>query len=511
MAKISFRQGIVSHPKHIAGQQTFLDKNSSNNSVGLVLGDDTTKESVVFTIAHGETDYLYTESESVEFAWTDCSVGQDYWLYWDISLTTGELTRGKTTLEPLWSATQPGPALRIVGQMWFDTTEAVYKVWQGSTWLEVLRVIAAKLNNGTTFSSFASGAGTGVYKGTQIGSYSNQRFSRRAGSLVFKNGKAIKSGQNRQFFTTEDTFLTGVPTGASLRINNQIIQGKAQCPIAAYQIVQFNDYDKICLANVYEQGDKVFGVTESDVNDGETVSFVTEGIIYNEDWDWRTAGVPMNTPVYIDNASKELTTTKNIADKPPVGMIIGPQEIYFAPRLFPTVSVIVSGGGGMTAAQQQALADVIQEADINAAYITSHGIEFDALVDRVTTNEADITALEDLMPTFVQKAGSEMTGYLTLAESEPNLPYHATPKQYVDNLTTGFQSTFDLGHWSGTTSKYIAIPASIHGMPLGIIYDVIVFDDMGNRVSSEYTVNDTTGEVILHTNGPAFSGKYRIK
>ena len=54
MAKISFRQGIVSHPKHIAGQQTFLDKNSSNNSVGLVLGDDTTKESVVFTIAHGE-------------------------------------------------------------------------------------------------------------------------------------------------------------------------------------------------------------------------------------------------------------------------------------------------------------------------------------------------------------------------------------------------------------------------------------------------------------------------
>jgi len=512
MAKISFRQGIVSHPKNTSGQQTFLDKINNNNSVTLDIGANTSADPVVVTFAHGDTDYLYTESKSVTMAWTGCSTGQDYWLYWELDLNTGEMVRDKTTREPLTQATQPGPSHRVPGQMWFDTTNMVYKEWQGSVWLEVVRVIAAKLSNGTIFQSFSASADMQDYEGTQIGTQLGQRLRRRAGSLVYnKSGKAIKSGKDRQFFTTEDQFLTGVPTGASLRINNNIITGTAQCPIAAYQIVQYNEYNKICLASVYEQGDKLFGIVESDIETGEIASFVTEGIVFNEEWDWVTAGVPVNTPVYIDTITKKLTTTKNIADKPPVGMIIGKQEIYFAPRLFPTVSVIVSGGGGMTAAQQTALADVIQLADINAAYITSHAIEFDALKDRVATNEADITALEDLMPTFVEKAGSEMTGYLTLAESEPNMPYHATPKQYVDKLTTGFQATFDSGHWSGTTAKYIVIPASIHGMPLGIIYDVIVFDDMGNRLSSEYTVNDTTGEVILHTNGPAFSGKYRIK
>ena len=184
MAKISFRQGIVSHPKNTGGQQTFLDKVNGNNSVKLEIGASTSADPVIITFAHGDTDYLYTESKSVPMAWTGCTTGQDYWLYWELDLNTGEMIRGKTTRKPLTQRTQPAAPLRVPGQMWFDTSEYVYKEWQGSVWLEVVRVIAAKLANGTTFHSFSSGVGNQEYAGSQIGSSTTGRTRRRAGSLV---------------------------------------------------------------------------------------------------------------------------------------------------------------------------------------------------------------------------------------------------------------------------------------------------------------------------------------
>ena len=66
MAKISFRQGIVSHPKNTSGQQTFLVK--SGNNVNIVLDASTSAEPITIAFSHGEADNLYTESLSVSSA-----------------------------------------------------------------------------------------------------------------------------------------------------------------------------------------------------------------------------------------------------------------------------------------------------------------------------------------------------------------------------------------------------------------------------------------------------------
>jgi len=138
MAKISFRQGIVSHPDNtVAGTQTFLHK--TGNDVDLVLDANSSSIPIIITFAHQTTDYLFTESQSVTSAWSDIPTSQDSWLYWELDLNTGLLERGITTLEPLYQQSQPSASQRIVGQMWFDTSNNLFRVWQGSIWLEVVK------------------------------------------------------------------------------------------------------------------------------------------------------------------------------------------------------------------------------------------------------------------------------------------------------------------------------------------------------------------------------------
>lgn len=515
MAKISFRQGIVSHPDNtVAGTQTFLHK--TGNDVDLVLDANSSSIPIIITFAHQTTDYLFTESQSVTSAWSDIPTSQDSWLYWELDLNTGLLERGITTLEPLYQQSQPSASQRIVGQMWFDTSNNLFRVWQGSIWLEVVRVMAAKVANGTSFQSLSINADANNFKGTQVGSFSGQRFTRDVGSLVYNSaGKAIKSGVGNQFFTTEDLFLTGVPTGASLKINNQLITGTTVCPVAAYQLVQFNDYNEICLINTFEQGTKVFGIVETDAVTGEVINFVTEGIIFNENWNWESAGVAVNTPLYVDNTTKTLSTTNSISDNPPVGVVLGNKEVYFAPRLFPQVELTVTSGSGLTTAQLQQLNDATTATDTNTASLNQLISTLSALSERVTLNEEELAELETGTGSALPLTGGVLTGPLTLPVTVPTEDQHATTKSYVDDLERGYQGLISAAAWSAPSGPFseriITIPQTTHLREIGIYYNVIAFETTSNRrISFDYSVDVTTGNITLYTTGLPFTANIRI-
>lgn len=514
MARITFRQGIVTHPKNtISGEQTFLRKTGDN--VDLVIDVNTSSEPISVAFAHEDTDYLYTETLAVDSAWTDIVAGQDYWLYWDINLTTGHLSRGSTTLEPMYQPTQPSAAQRIDGQMWYNTNTNVFSVWQGSVWIEIVRVMAARVSNGTQFQSLSINANANEFSGTQVGIFAGQRFGRNVGSLVFNNaGRAIRSGIRRQFFTTEDKFLTGVPTGASLRIGNTVISGEAQCAIAAYQIVQYDDYNSICLANAFNQGMKLFGVVEFDVEIGETASFVTEGIIFNEAWNWEELGAEVNAPLYIDNQSKEFTLVKGIADIPPVGVVIGNKEVYFAPRLFPQLEVSDGNDAGLTAEQLAQLNSLITKVDNNTATIASQ----QSVLDQLTDNVEDISELAAELRTDVDDklplSGGTLTGPLELLDGIPPQDSHAVSKGYVDSVSGGYQTTFVATDWTdpiGTTNtRQLLIAADEHKLPIGRYYDLIMLNQVNRRILIDYSVNIDDGLITIQTAGNPFAGSLRI-
>jgi hypothetical protein len=324
--RITFRQGIVRHQTDIGGSPTFLQK--VGQYVNLIVSPDPT----IVTFAHGQKNYLYTEATSISQAWGPFDTGTNYWLYWDINLVNGERTFGSTVYEPLVRANQPslscvdsfGIPCVIAGRMWYNTVRNIMYEYNGASWVEVVRVFACKLELGTTIRSMSIRAPEFI--GTQVGLTTPAY----AGAIAFDTaGKPIRTG-DRKFFTTEDMFLTGVPTGASLKVNNIVLIGQAQEPISAFHVVEFVDYNKIIHASPFNSLNKIYGIIEEDAHTNDVINFVTEGLIFNEQWDWDAEGGFVNDKVYITNTG-EITLIQSTPNQASVGMIIDRQTILFKP------------------------------------------------------------------------------------------------------------------------------------------------------------------------------------
>lgn len=320
MARISFRQGIVRHQTDTNSNPTFLQK--VGDYINLIVSPDPT----IITFVCGPKDYLYTEHLTQTNAWGPFTPGNDVWLFWELNVMTGIRTFGSTTLEPVETAT--APVSPVVGQMWFNTSTKQWFEWNSASWTHVIRVFAAKLANSTQLVSMSIKAPEFI--GTQVGLTTETS----AGALVFDTtGKPIFDSTHK-FFTTEDIFITGVPTGASLRINNIVLRAQAQQPIGAFNVVVYSDYNKIVPAIPFSTLNRIYGITEEGANVNDVVSVITEGIIFNETWDWEAAGANVNDPVYIDNTGQIVLAPIGVADALPVGAVVGPQSILFDPTLY---------------------------------------------------------------------------------------------------------------------------------------------------------------------------------
>lgn len=362
MARLAFRQGIVSHQSDTSNNPTFLSVNG--NYVDLVVSPDPT----IIAFIHRTADYLYTESVSESQAWGPLD-GTSVWLYWDLDATTGLVTKGLTDLQPIESPNTPqNPA---VGQMWFNSTTNQWHEYTGSRFAEVIRVFAAHLLNGSTLQSMANNPVD--FTGTQVGINT----SVTVGSLLFTSLGNPIIGDNNMFFTSEDRFFAGVPSGSALRISNIIMTGEAVNNMAAYSVVQYNDFNQIGTANPFVQGLRLYGIIETDAVIGDSVNFIPEGMIVNEDWDWIADGATVNDPVYV-SATGTIVLTPAAPQQLPVGVVTGQQEIMFAPRLFPQVTVNASTGSTDSSAAQQNALDIAN----HVQSITNH--------DDIDTTQANV-------------------------------------------------------------------------------------------------------------------------
>lgn len=272
--RVNFRQGIVKYKVDaIGGGADFLQFDPSTRTVSLVIGETPT----LISFSHRDTNYLVEESIGISSAWT--LPDENAWLYWDVSLLTAALTRGYTIIKPLSSIT--APEMPIIDQHWFDLSEMVMKVWDGSKWNEKIRVFAAHYHNGRIIPSQI---------GTQVGSSDVND----AGYILldpFQNPIRFKPpGEPNNWygrFLTSESWLTVANRSSILsKIDSGNFPVVASEPIPKFSLVQMKPNRRIELARHTDHTTRVNGLIVEDMYPSDISDLFCHGLIANDDWNW---------------------------------------------------------------------------------------------------------------------------------------------------------------------------------------------------------------------------------
>lgn len=439
--QVPFRQGIITYPV-VGGNQNFLLP--TGNYVTL----NTSNGRTDITFAHKDANYLISESVTINNAWGPIPVSTDAWLFWNIDLISGQRTFGFTLVAPLFGPL--APTSPVEDQHWFDTTETVMKVYINGHWREVVRVFAAKVNNGV-FSPLGSILSL-PYAGTQAGLTGNNF----TGRIVFDNiGKPIRRDNNTLFTTTDQFFVQGSPVN-TMKLEANVLQARATENMASFHVVKWSAFDTINLANYNDLNETVIGMLMEDVLNGNIATVITQGVVTNPSWNWTTVGAPLWVEENGELTDVDPNTVSLILypkRKPPIARVLSPTQIFFDQGLggmgekgdpgdlppLPVATTTVQGIAKLSVAATNP-ADPIVVGTNDPRLI---GAPFAPLVHTHTATQVSVTpytnfsgpnsqlALQQLDDAKVDIAGDTMTGFLTL-NANPVNPLHAATKQYVD-------------------------------------------------------------------------------
>ena len=264
--RLTFRQGIARYQTDIYATPTFLQK--SGEYIDLNVSPDPT----IVIFAHKTATYVIDETKSVARAWGPFSGQGTVYLYWDINLLDGSLTRGFTTSIPLTTSFVPeDPA---VDQHWFDTNEHVMKVWNGKKWLEKVRVFAATYSSQSVIQAFPLGTQAG-----EVGS--------------FEGGNLILDAYNKPLRQSDGTFVTSVTeltiinsSSNKVKFESEVVNGMANENIPKFSFVRADVARRLMLARSNEWRSRVIGVATEDLYKSEVGNITPGGLIRNEQWHW---------------------------------------------------------------------------------------------------------------------------------------------------------------------------------------------------------------------------------
>jgi len=312
--KIGFRQGIVRYQLDPGTQQPiFLQKTNGGATIDLIVAPNPT----IVTIADGATDYLISESKTINEAFSGFTSGIDYWLYVDINTLTGERTFGHTLVEPTFGPT--APATPVADLHWFDTTTFTMRVWVNGAFEKKLRVFLAKYDEGSVIQPYP------------IGSQVNLNTPIFAGYILFdEDNKPVRKFQRRglgTFLTTESIFTTHTSKAVNVSFELQIEVAQAIEPLPIYSVITYDEPGKIKLASHLEPEFPAVGIVVEDFFTGEISQYVTQGYIDNAGWNWTD---PPGTPLFVGPTGEITTSVPQSGSIQRVGFVIGPQQIYLS-------------------------------------------------------------------------------------------------------------------------------------------------------------------------------------
>jgi PKD repeat protein len=336
--QIHFRQGIVRYQTDVNAQATFLQKSSLDSRyVDLIVSPDPT----IIAFAQRNANYVFEEARTVSKAWGPFGDTTTQYLYWDINVLTAQLTRGSTTLPPVVAGTSPNNP--ITDQHWFDTTEVLMKVWNGSRWIEKIRVFAAVYSSSAIIRPYP--------RGTQVGLNTPVD----AGNIILDGFfKPLRQSDGSFLTSTADMSVVGIAT-KKIRVEAETLQLLAQEFVPIYSCVQARPGRTCALGHSSDRMSRVIGIASEDLFEGEAGIIISQGLVRYDQWSWSADKI--NRPVFC-GFNGELTTTpptRGVLQQ--VGKIYDTDAIYV--NIFPSITLDHPDGVFVPPAQPPAGAPVV--------------------------------------------------------------------------------------------------------------------------------------------------------
>jgi PKD repeat protein len=298
--RLNFSQGILRHQSDSNGNPTFLQRNGQY--VDLTVSPTPT----VLLFAHKSTTYVVEETKTILAAWGPFSSTQRY-LYWDLNLLSGELTRNSTAVSPVYSSA--APISPVVDQHWFDTDPNVnmFRVWTGSNWVERLRVFAGKITSGAVLRPYGVGSQAGL-----LGNF-------EGGHLVLDGfAKPLRSADGS--FVNTATQLSIVNLGTlNTRLENVLIGIQALEEIPAYSCVQLRRGGQVALCRSSDRNSRVNGLVLEDLDEGSTAKIVSSGVVFSSSFNWPDESI--GKPLYCGETGQLTRTPPTIGVMQIVGFV----------------------------------------------------------------------------------------------------------------------------------------------------------------------------------------------
>lgn len=307
--KLTFRQGIARHQTDANGNSVFLQRSSANPLfIDLVVSPDPT----VVVFAHKDSSYIIEELKTVQNAWGPLSSASTMYLYWDVNLLTGAVTRGVTTLQPVY--TSIAPSSPQADQHWFDTVSTTMFVFSGTKWVEKIRCFAGYVTSGAIIKAYSTGSQAGV-----VGDF-------EGGNLVLDSyGMPLR--QSNGCFVTTSSALNVVNLGTlTAKLDSTVVNGLAEEEIPQFSVVQFKTGKRMVLARSTDYRTRVAGIAVEDLYEGEIGRVVSNGVVQNSNWSFSTGSI--NRPVFCGSTGQVTLTPPQTGVLQQIGFVYDTDMIF---------------------------------------------------------------------------------------------------------------------------------------------------------------------------------------
>lgn len=282
--KLSFRQGII---RRELGQSRPLLCRHPGDQRGVDLWIEDSPASIVF--AHYDENYVVEETRDIEKAWTwpnTVDPDKTIYLYWDIDLATGALSRGYTT--SAWIQSSVEPSNPPADLHWWDNVNKRMRVFKKPTpqangvWQDKIRVFAGYVPPGS--------APIHIYPiGSQVGINGGGPYD--GGNIILGSNHAPLKQQNGRFVTTATDLIIQQTSGQNVQFDAALIFAEAESEIPAFSLVSFRPFKMVNLAGRYVENDTLverfaMGLSTQSMAQEEVAQIVTNGVVRNDVWNW---------------------------------------------------------------------------------------------------------------------------------------------------------------------------------------------------------------------------------